>query len=133
VDKSEHDNDHLGDHIKIDVATQYIESESDPEQDRYVFAYRISIQNNGSEPAQLLSRHWIIRDANGKTQEVHGEGVVGDQPHIKPGNRYEYTSGTMLETSMGTMGGTYLMVTDDGREFKAPIDEFLLSTPHTLH
>ena len=119
--------------IKVDVDTLYIESESDPDNERYVFAYTITIQNVGSVAAKLLTRHWVIRDANGKIQEVHGDGVVGEQPHLKPGEGFQYTSGTMLETSMGTMGGTYLMVTDSGDEFKAPIAEFLLSTPHTLH
>jgi len=123
----------LGDGIKVDVDTLYIETESDPDNDRYVFAYTITIQNIGEVAAKLLTRHWIIRDDNGKTQEVHGDGVVGEQPHLKPGEGFQYTSGTMLETSMGTMGGTYLMVTDNGQEFKAPIAEFLLSTPHTLH
>jgi len=125
--------DNLGDGIKVDVDTLYIETESDPENDRYVFTYTITIQNVGDVAAKLLTRHWIIRDDNGKTQEVHGDGVVGEQPHLKPGEGFQYTSGTMLETSMGTMGGTYLMVTDSGQEFKAPIAEFLLSTPHTLH
>jgi len=117
----------------VDVDTLYIETESDPDNDRYVFAYTITIQNIGEVAAKLLTRHWIIRDENGKQQEVHGNGVVGEQPHLKPGEGFQYTSGTMLETSMGTMGGTYLMVTDNGQEFKAPIAEFLLSTPHTLH
>lgn len=119
--------------IKVDVDTLYIENESDPENDQYVFAYTITIQNVGKVAAKLLTRHWVIQDANGKTQEVHGDGVVGEQPHLKPGEGFQYTSGTRLETSMGTMGGSYLMVTDDGDEFKAPIAEFLLSTPHTLH
>ena len=123
----------MSDAIKIDVDTLYIESESDPDNDRYVFAYTITIHNKGDIAAKLLTRHWVIRDANGKTQEVHGDGVVGEQPHLRPGERFQYTSGTWLETSMGTMGGTYQMVTDDGDEFKAPIAEFLLSTPHTLH
>lgn len=123
----------LSDGIKVDVDTLYIETESDPANDRYVFAYTITIQNIGAVAAKLLTRHWIIRDDNGKKQEVHGDGVVGEQPHLKPGEGFQYTSGTMLETSMGTMGGTYLMVTDNGEEFKASIAEFLLSTPHTLH
>ncbi len=123
----------MSDAIKIDVDTLYIESESDPDNDRYVFAYTITIHNQGNVAAKLLTRHWVIQDANGKVQEVHGDGVVGEQPHLRPGERFQYTSGTWLETSMGTMGGTYQMVTDDGDEFKAPIAEFLLSTPHTLH
>lgn len=123
----------LSDGIKVDVDTFYVETESDPDNDRYVFAYTITIQNVGEVAAKLLTRHWVILDENGKSQEVHGDGVVGKQPHLKPGEGFEYTSSTMLETSMGTMGGTYLMVTDNGEEFKAPIADFLLSTPHTLH
>ena len=98
-----------------------------------MFAYTVTIRNVGEIPARLLTRHWVIRDANGKIQEVQGDGVVGEQPHLKPGEGFQYTSGTMLETSMGTMGGSYLMVTDEGAEFKAPIADFLLSTPRTLH
>ena len=127
------DTHEMSDAIEINVDTLYIESESDPDNDRYVFAYTITIHNQGNVAAKLLTRHWVIRDANGKIQEVHGDGVVGEQPHLRPGERFQYTSGTWLETSMGTMGGTYQMVTDDGDEFKAPIAEFLLSTPHTLH
>ncbi len=123
----------LHDSIDVDVETVYIESESDPDENRYVFAYTITIRNVGDVAAKLLTRHWVIRDANGKVQEVQGEGVVGEQPHLKPGEGFQYTSGTMLETSMGTMGGSYLMVTDEGAEFKAPIADFLLSTPRTLH
>ncbi len=123
----------LSDAIQVDVDTVYVESESQPDKDRYVFAYTITIRNVGEVAAKLLTRHWVIRDANGKVEEVHGDGVVGEQPHLRPGEGFQYTSGTLLETSMGTMGGTYLMITDDGEEFKAPIAEFLLSTPHTLH
>lgn len=123
----------IRDTIQVEVDTLYIESESDPENDRYVFAYTITIKNVGDVAAKLLTRHWVIRDANGKVQEVQGDGVVGEQPHLKPGEGFQYTSGTMLETSMGTMGGSYMMVTDGGEEFKAPIADFLLSTPHTLH
>ncbi len=119
--------------IEVDVDTLYVESESDPDNDRYVFAYTITIRNVGDISARLLTRHWVIRDANGKVQEVQGKGVVGEQPHLKPGEGFQYTSGTMLETSMGTMGGSYLMVTDEGAEFNAPIPDFLLSAPRTLH
>jgi len=101
-------------HISVDVKTLFLESESDPDQERYVFAYTITIRNTGSVAAKLLSRHWVIRDANGKVQEVQGDGVVGEQPHLKPGEGFEYTSGTLLETSIGTMGGSYLMQTDEG-------------------
>lgn len=119
--------------IQIDVETLYVESESDPNKNRFVFAYTITIRNVGETPARLMTRHWVIRDANGKVQEVQGDGVVGEQPHLKPGEGFQYTSGTMLETSMGTMGGSYQMVTDDGAVFKAPIEDFLLSAPRTLH
>ena len=119
--------------IQIDVETLYVESESDPQKNRFVFAYTITIRNVGETPARLMTRHWVIRDANGKVQEVQGAGVVGEQPHLKPGEGFQYTSGTMLETSMGTMGGSYQMVTDDGSVFKAPIEDFLLSAPRTLH
>ena len=119
--------------IQIDVETLYVESESDPQKNRFVFAYTITIRNVGDTPARLMTRHWVIRDANGKVQEVQGDGVVGEQPHLKPGEGFQYTSGTMLETSMGTMGGSYQMVTDDGSVFKAPIEDFLLSAPRTLH
>lgn len=122
-----------GGQIRIDVDTMYIESESEPDADRYVFAYTITIRNEGEAPAQLLNRHWVITDANGKVQEVHGEGVVGEKPHLKPGEGFQYTSGAMLETPMGTMGGKYQMVTDAGETFDAAIPEFLLSTPRTLH
>ncbi len=119
--------------ISIAVKTAYLESESDPEQQRFVFAYTITIRNTGQVAAKLISRHWVIRDANGKVQEVQGDGVVGEQPHLQPGEGFEYTSGTLLETSIGTMGGSYLMQTDAGEQFNAPIDEFLLSGPRTLH
>lgn len=119
--------------IDIDVQTQYIEDQSNPEQDYYVFAYTITIMNKGDEPAKLLNRHWVITDSNQKIQEVRGEGVVGEQPHLKPGEQFVYTSGTMLETSVGTMRGSYEMQTDDGVMFDAEIDEFVLSTPRVLH
>ena len=119
--------------IQIEVDTLYVESESDPENNRFVFTYTVTIRNVGLIPAKLLTRHWVIRDANGKIQEVQGEGVVGEQPHLKPGEGFQYTSGTMLETSMGTMGGSYQLITDNGEEFKAPIADFLLSAPRTLH
>lgn len=119
--------------INVEVDTVYIESQSSPDEDRYVFAYTVTIRNDGEVPAQLLTRRWIITDANGKVQEVQGEGVVGEQPHLKPGEGFQYTSGTMLETSMGTMGGSYQMVSDEGKHFDAPIPEFLLSAPRTLH
>jgi len=111
----------------------YIESESKPEEQRYVFAYTITITNRCDYPVQLLTRHWIINHGNGRVQEIQDEGVVGKQPTIKPGQGFQYTSGAILESSTGTMGGSYQMVTDDGEEFDALIPDFLLSTPRTLH
>jgi len=119
--------------INVSVDTSYLESQSDSEDDRYVFAYTVTIQNHGTIPAKLMTRHWIITDANGKTQEVKGQGVVGEQPHLKPGEGFQYTSGTMLETPVGTMHGSYQMVTDEGVEFEANIDLFTLSAPRILH
>jgi ApaG protein len=121
------------DDFKVEVATRYLESDSDPDEDRFVFAYTVTILNQSEIPARLLTRHWVITHGNGKQQEVRGDGVVGKQPRIKPGEGYQYTSGTILETPMGTMGGSYQMVTDDGDEFNASIPEFLLSIPRTLH
>lgn len=119
--------------IEVNIETQYIEEQSLPDQDHYVFAYTITIHNSGEVPAQLLRRHWIITDANNKVQEVKGEGVVGEQPHLQPGESYRYTSGTMLETPVGTMRGSYQMIADDGVEFDADIPQFTLSMPRTLH
>ena len=119
--------------IQVDVETRYIEDQSNPEQNYYVFAYTITIQNKGEQAAQLLSRHWVITDSNHKVQEVRGDGVVGEQPVLKPGEQFVYTSGTMLETSVGTMKGSYQMQCDDGSQFDAAIDEFVLSTPRVLH
>ena len=120
-------------HIEVEVQTSYIEEQSSPENNRYVFAYTITIHNTGSVAAKLLTRHWIITDSNGKTQEVRGEGVVGEQPHLTPGERFQYTSGTMIETSVGSMRGSYQMIADDGVKFDAEIPAFTLSIPRTLH
>lgn len=119
--------------IKVDVETRYIEDQSNPEQNFYVFAYTITIKNKGRQTAQLLTRHWVITDSNAKVQEVRGDGVVGEQPLLKPGEQFVYTSGTMLETAMGTMKGSYQMLADDGSRFDAQIEEFVLSTPRVLH
>lgn len=119
--------------ISISVTTDYIEDQSRPESGRYAFAYTITITNTGSRPAKLLSRHWIITDADNRVQEVRGEGVVGVQPRLEPGVSFEYTSGTVLETPVGTMEGSYQMVEDDGTEFDAQIPIFTLSAPSTLH
>ena len=119
--------------IQVDVQTRYIEDQSNPEQNHYVFAYTITIQNKGDQTAQLLSRHWVITDSNHKVQEVRGDGVIGEQPVLKPGEQFVYTSGTRLETSVGTMKGSYQMKADDGSQFDAAVDEFVLSTPRVLH
>lgn len=119
--------------IDIDVETHYIEEQSLPDQDRYVFAYTITISNIGAKPAKLLRRHWVITDSDGNVQEVDGEGVVGEQPQIAPGDHYRYTSGTILETPVGTMQGTYLMRGEDGSEFDAEIPVFTLAVPRILH
>lgn len=119
--------------IEVEVQTRYIDEQSMPEQNRYVFSYTITIHNVGERPAQLVSRHWIITDANNKVQEVRGEGVVGEQPELQPGEQFRYTSGTMLETPVGSMRGSYQMIADNGVEFDAEIPVFTLSIPRTLH
>ena len=126
-------NDNPLNRIQVDVETRYVEEQSNPEKNYYVFAYTITIRNKGRQPARLLTRHWVITDSNQKVQEVRGEGVVGEQPHLKPGEQFVYTSGTMLETAVGTMKGSYQMQADDGSQFDAEIDEFVLSTPRVLH
>ncbi len=119
--------------IQIDVRTAYLPGQSEPGQNRYVFAYTITITNSGSVPARLVTRHWIITDANEQKREVHGEGVVGEQPYLPPGTSFQYTSGTILETPVGTMSGSYQMIADDGTAFDAEIPSFTLSIPRTLH
>jgi ApaG protein len=119
--------------IRVAVETTYVEGQSNPADDRYVFAYTITILNEGDLPAKLLTRHWIITDANGKVQEVRGEGVVGEQPHIAPGKGFRYTSGAVLETPVGSMQGSYQMLSDDGRRFEARIEAFSLAMPGMLH
>ena len=119
--------------IRIQVKTQFLPDRSSPGDDQYVFAYHIKISNLGKEVAQLISRHWIITDANDKTQEVRGLGVVGEQPLIEPHASFEYTSGTALATGVGTMRGSYQMVAADGHKFDASIPEFTLSIPRVLH
>ncbi len=119
--------------IDIHVDTRFLEDQSAPETGRFVFAYTIQIENSGELPARLISRHWVITDGNGKVQEVRGEGVVGEQPWLRPGDRFEYTSGAVLETALGTMRGSYQMLADDGTHFDALIEPFTLSVPRTLH
>ena len=119
--------------MTVNVQARYLEEQSDPDHSRYVFAYAVTIKNTGSVAAQLISRHWIITDANNQVQQVRGLGVVGHQPLLKPGEQFEYTSGTSLATPQGTMRGEYFCVAEDGEQFGAPIPEFILSLPRTLH
>jgi ApaG protein len=119
--------------ITVQVQTAYIEDQSVPEAQHYVFAYTITITNTGTVAAQLLNRHWIITDANAKVQEVVGKGVVGEQPHLKPGEQFQYTSAAVLQTPVGSMQGSYQMMAEDGHAFDAPIAAFSLSVPNMLH
>lgn len=119
--------------IQVTVATEYLPDQSDPDNGRHTFAYTITIANTGSVAAQLISRHWLITDASGKEEEVRGLGVVGHQPLLQPGQSFEYTSGCVLETPVGTMRGSYQLTAEDGTQFEAPIPEFLLSMPRMLH
>jgi ApaG protein len=119
--------------ISVSVNTAYLAEQSDPSADRYVFAYTITIANSGTVSAQLISRHWIITDAENVTQEVKGLGVVGEQPLLRPGESFEYTSGTAMATPVGTMRGTYQMVAEDGNKFEAEIPQITLSMPRVLH
>jgi ApaG protein len=119
--------------IEVAAATQYLAEQSDEAASRYVFAYTITLRNTGSVAAQLISRHWIITDAQGLVQEVRGLGVVGAQPLLEPGQSFEYTSGAAIATAVGTMKGAYQMVAADGTRFEAPIPEFTLSVPRVLH
>ena len=119
--------------IGIAVSTNYVDEQSEPDSDRYVFSYTITISNNGEVPARLISRHWVITDANGKVQEVTGDGVVGEQPHLNPGEVFRYSSGAILETPVGAMQGLYRMEADNGVNFDAPIAPFTLAVPGLLH
>ncbi len=119
--------------ISINVDTAYLAEQSDPSADRYVFAYTVTISNTGTVSAQLISRHWIITDAENVTQEVKGLGVIGEQPLLRPGESFEYTSGTAMATPVGTMRGSYQMVAEDGNKFDAEIPVFTLSMPRVLH
>jgi ApaG protein len=120
-------------HIQISVHSDYVAEQSHPSDSRYVFAYTITIRNEGLSAAQLVNRHWIITDANGKVQEVRGKGVVGEQPYLKPGESFRYTSGTVLETPVGSMHGSYEMLADDGTRFDADIPAFSLARRTSLH
>lgn len=124
---------YLSSTISISVNTRYLAEHSHPEDNRYVFAYDITIRNNGEHSAQLLSRHWIITDGNGKTQEVRGSGVVGEQPVIDADDEFSYSSGTLMTTAVGSMQGSFTMRAEDGEEFEAPIAPFGLAVPGALH
>ena len=119
--------------IEVDAVSSYVAEQSDPAARRFVFAYTITIRNTGSVAAKLRTRHWLITDADGNVQEVRGEGVVGDQPRLRPGEGYQYSSGAVLETPVGTMQGSYRMRTDEGELFEAPIAPFRLAVPGILH
>ena len=119
--------------ITVTAQPQYVAEQSAPDAERYVFAYTITFENVGTVTAQLISRHWFITDSNSRVQEVRGLGVVGEQPLLQPGEKFEYTSGCQLETPVGTMRGTYQLVAEDGTAFEAEIPEFTLSIPRVLH
>lgn len=119
--------------IKIDVQSFYLKEQSDPDKNRYVFAYTVKIRNDGEVPARLISRHWVITDAEGNAQEVKGSGVVGEQPFLYPGEDYQYTSGTILPTPVGSMHGSYQLISHDGCCFEADIPAFSLATPNVVH
>src|SRR5258708_12594044 len=118
--------------IRVDVEASYLDEQADPRQSRYVFAYTITIRNEGQVPARLLTRHWVITDANGKVEEVRGDGVVGEQPYLKPGQGFRYSSGAVLETPVGSMQGSYQMLPPNGPHFHPPIPPFRLPTPRIL-
>ncbi len=128
-------NDINNDQHKIEVQVQpaYIEEQSDPTNDYYAFAYTVTIKNTGITAAKLLTRHWIITDGDGNVQEVKGDGVIGKQPHLNPGEGFQYTSGTFMNTPFGTMHGSYQMIADNGELFDATIPPFALTTPNILH
>ncbi|MBU0689467.1 MAG: Co2+/Mg2+ efflux protein ApaG [Gammaproteobacteria bacterium] len=119
--------------IHVAVQVRHLAEQSDEAENRFVFSYTITITNQGSHAVQLLSRHWIITDSNDHVQEVKGKGVIGEQPLIKPGEQFEYSSGTVLATQVGTMSGSYRMQVMDGGEFTVPVPQFVLSVPRTLH
>jgi ApaG protein len=120
-------------HITVSAHSAYVPEQSDEADARYVFSYTINITNTGTVTAQLISRHWVITDANGQVQEVRGLGVVGEQPLLRPGESFQYSSGSAIATPVGTMCGSYQMVAEDGTRFDAPIPEFILSVPRVLH
>jgi ApaG protein len=119
--------------FKVSVKAQYLSEQSNPDRSQFAFAYTITIENTGQIGAQLISRHWTITDANGRVEEVRGLGVIGHQPFLQPGERFEYTSGATIATPQGSMAGTYFCVAEDGEQFESKIPEFVLSLPRTLH
>ena len=119
--------------IQVSVETEFLADQSDPDSQRWVFAYHITIRNEGTVSARLLTRHWVITDGEDRVQEVHGEGVIGEQPHIAPGQTFSYTSDAILETEVGSMRGSYQMIGEDGTHFDAEIPMFTLAVPHALH
>ena len=119
--------------FSVSVRPQFVPEHSKPDEDQFLFAYTVTIRNTGEVAAQLISRHWIITDANNKVEEVQGLGVVGEQPLLQPGEAFEYTSGCPIATPVGSMRGSYQCVAEDGTRFEAPIPEFMLSMPRTLH
>ena len=119
--------------VSVQARPFYLAEQSDESSEQYTFAYQITITNEGSIAAKLLTRHWIIEDAQGRAQEVRGEGVIGEYPELAPGQSFEYTSGVTLNSPVGTMRGSYQMIAADGTEFEAPINQFVLSMPRTLH
>ena len=119
--------------FSVSVRPQFVPEHSKPDEEQFLFAYTVTIRNTGEVAAQLISRHWVITDANNKVEEVQGLGVVGEQPLLQPGEAFEYTSGCPIATPVGSMRGSYQCVAEDGTRFEAPIPEFLLSMPRTLH
>lgn len=120
-------------HIDVKVQSAYVKEQSDPANNHYVFVYQITMRNAGTEAAKLLSRHWVITDAHGTIQEVHGIGVVGEQPYLKPGEVFEYASGAVINTPVGSMHGSYEMLADDGKVFSTQIAPFSLAIPNIVH
>ncbi len=119
--------------IQVSVETEFLADQSDPDSQRWVFAYHITIRNEGTVSARLLTRHWVITDGEERSREVHGEGVVGEQPSIAPGQEFHYSSGAILETEVGSMRGSYQMIAEDGTHFDAQVPMFTLAVPHALH
>lgn len=119
--------------IEVEAVAEFIPAQSSMEEDHYVFAYHVTIRNTGNTAARLISRHWVITDGTGKVQEVHGQGVIGEQPLLEPGASFRYSSGCVLETAVGTMHGSYQMEASDGHRFEATIPAFMLAMPRVLH